>query len=329
MYNWTLPWILLAWPLPLILYACLPQAALHQGASLRIPFFQTLQTHLREHPLGLQFNFKRLLLPLSIWTLLLIALAGPHKIGDPISLTREGRDIMLAIDISKSMSLTDMRAKGQEASRLAVVKEVASEFIASRQGDRLGLLVFGSKAYIRAPLTFDRKTVDALLQDTTIGLAGNQTALGDAIGLAVKHLPNHSDQTRVLILLTDGVNNVGTDPESMAQLAAKNNVRIYTIAFGHDEITIDTLFGPQIVPLPLDEKGLSHIATLTQGHYFRAEDGNALANVYRTLNTLEPVASDEEIYRPIKALYYYPLALALLLSMLPALRNMRGKNALV
>lgn len=319
MFSFEHPWIFLLAPLPLLIAWFIPPSTTTEGASLRVPFYDALIKTLRDPTHHARIPLKYLMRPTLVWLLLLIAYAGPQTLGPPVPLERTGRDIMLAIDISKSMSLTDMELKRQEVSRLTVVKSVASEFIHARQGDRLGLIVFGSKAYVRAPLTFDLNTVDTLLQDTTIGLAGNQTAMGDAIGLAVKHLPSNTDHTRVLVLLTDGVNNVGVSPEAMAQLAKKHKIKIYTIAFGHDEVFIDTLLGSQRVPLPLDEAGLKHIADITAGQYFRAEETTALSQVYQTLNQLEPIAHDAAIYRKATQLYPFPLALALILSILPSM----------
>ncbi len=171
-----------------------------------------------------------------------------QSFGETIVLPQKGRDIMLAVDISGSMKMEDMSIKGQSVSRLAVVKMVGKEFINSRKGDRLGLILFGSRAYLQTPLTFDTKTVQHMLNDATIGLAGMQTAIGDAIGLAAKRLLDISQENRVLILLTDGGNNSGAvSPLSAAKLAAENNIRIYTIGFGADQLTVPTMFGRQTI----------------------------------------------------------------------------------
>jgi len=214
-----------------------------------------------------------------------------------------------------------MQLGQQVTDRLTAVKAVAGNFIEHRKGDRLGLILFGDQAYLQTPLTFDRETVRTLLNEAAIGLAGKSTAIGDAIGLAVKRLRERPAENRVLILLTDGANTSGSvDPLKAADLAAREGVRIYTIGVGADEMLVRGFFGTQRVPSnELDEATLTAIAQKTGGQYFRARDIESLQKIYALLDKLEPVSQDEETFRPIHELYAWPLSGALLLTALLAL----------
>ena len=248
------------------------------------------------------------------WACLLGAAARPQFTGDPVSLPSTGRDLMLAVDISGSMNTEDMEIGGRLTNRLTVVKEVVSDFIAHRSGDRVGLILFGSNAYLQAPLTFDLATVEQLLQEAPVGIAGGKTAVGDAIGLAVKRLRTRPAQSRVLILLTDGANNVGeVPPEKAAELARAEGIRIYTVGVGADALKIPGFWGElggRIVnpSADLDAKSLQQIADTTGGRFFRARDTVELAQIYQLLDAIEPTAQDARNFRPIKALFHYPLA---------------------
>jgi Ca-activated chloride channel family protein len=218
------------------------------------------------------------------------------------------------------MEEQDFVLRGTPVDRLSATKAVASEFIEQRVGDRLGLILFGREAYLQTPLTFDRETVGTLLLESAIGLAGKETAIGDAIGLAIRTLEDAGieDGRRVLILLTDGANTAGAvDPLKAAELAAERSMVIYTIGVGADSMTVRTLFGErQINPsADLDEGALARIADLTGGRYFRARDTEELAEIYSILDELEPSESDQSGFRPVTELFYWPLAAAFLLAL--------------
>jgi len=266
-----------------------------------------------------------------IWVLLIIALAGPETLGKAVPLPRSGRDILLMVDLSPSMSLPDFTFGGHQATRLDVVKKVAGKFIAERQGDRIGLIVFGTKAYLRMPFSFDLKTAQDILQDTSVGLAGESTAIGDALGLAVKHLAQTNDHSRVVILLTDGGDNSSVlPPREATQLAAKNKIRIYTIGIGADRLVVPTLLGPQVfnASADLDEALLKQIADDTQGQFFRAKDTEGLEQIYREIDQLEPVITESNLLRPSIPYYPWPLALALLLSVWLVSQKLWRKSSL-
>jgi Ca-activated chloride channel homolog len=314
------PWVLVALPLPLILYRLLPRAQEHPASALRIPFFTAL-ARTRVDP-STPRRWLALLGALA-WILLVTAAARPQLIGDPLPLPMEGRDLMLAVDISGSMVEEDMVIGDRVVDRLTAVKAVAGDFIERREGDRIGLILFGAQAYLQTPLTFDRQTMRTLLFEAAVGLAGRETAIGDAIGLAIKRLRDQPEGNRILILLTDGANTAGSiDPIKAAELAAREGVRIYTIGVGSEQRRGP--FGLRMGGSRIDERTLQAIANETGGRYFRARDVADLQAIYGMLDKLEPVSSDEQTFRPIKELFQWPLAAALLLS---ALLGLAGAGA--
>ena len=315
-FAWPLS--LLALPLPVLAAWLIPRAPEAGGGAVRLPFYAALTSVAGE---GRAVRSRlRLVLAILAWLLLVTAALRPQFLGDPVQLPVSGRDLLLAVDISGSMETQDMQLGRQVTDRLTAVKAVAGEFIERRQGDRLGLILFGDQAYLQAPLTFDRDTVRVLLNEAAIGLAGKSTAIGDAIGLAVKRLRDQPQQNRVLILLTDGANTAGSvDPQRAAELAASEGVRVYTLGVGADTMTVRSLFGTrQVRNTELDEGALRSIADKTAGRYFRARDIEGLEEIYQLLDELEPASEDEEIFRPVHELYMWPLAGAVLLSMLIA-----------
>jgi Ca-activated chloride channel family protein len=216
------------------------------------------------------------------------------------------------------MEAKDFELNGQAVDRLTATKAVAGEFIQRREGDRLGLILFGENAYLQTPLTFDRQTVHTLLLESVIGLAGKKTAIGDAIGLAVKRLRDNASESRVLILLTDGANTAGEiTPSRAAELSASAGLKIYTIGVGADEMVVRSLFGQRLVnpSQDLDEETLRDIAQKTGGRYFRARNTAELEQIYKLLDELEPVEIEALSFRPTEALFYWPLAAALLMAL--------------
>jgi Ca-activated chloride channel family protein len=305
------PWILAVLPLPLAAYYLLPREQVRPVSALRVPFFNAIA----DVDLGpVAPRRARALLGALAWVLLVAAGTRPQLIGDPIALPMEGRDLMLAVDISGSMVEQDMVIGNRRVARLTAVKAVAGDFIERREGDRIGLILFGSQAYLQAPLTFDRKTVRTLLFEAAVGLAGRETAIGDAIGLAVKRLRQQAAENRILILLTDGTNTAGSiAPSKAAELAAQEGVRIYTIGVGSES---RGPFGLAMGGSSIDEGTLQAIAKATGGRYFRARDVQDLQEIYGMLDELEPVVSDEQTFRPVRELFQWPLAAALVLSAL-------------
>jgi Ca-activated chloride channel family protein len=315
-FHW--PWVFLLLPLPLLARYLLPRAEEAKPAALRFPFFGALKSGLTLQEQRHAKKWK--LLAILAWLLLVVAAARPQLIGESIEMPVTGRSLMMAVDISGSMLTEDMNIRGRPITRLAAVKAVAGEFIERRKGDRIGLILFGTQAYLQAPLTFDRKTVTTLLNEAQMGLAGQQTAIGDAIGLAVKRLQQQPEKNRVLILLTDVANTAGhVDPLKAADLAAAENIRIYTIGIGSKSQMIRTPFGiQQVGGSDLDEPLMKAIAQKTGGEYFRATDLQSLQRIYTLLDEIEALSEDTLSYRPVDELYQWPLAFALLLTMILA-----------
>jgi len=314
MLNLLWPWALILLPLPL-LYRRLRSPVSIATKALRAPNLVAIaasQNNRNKNPDRYRNSLKLLLS--ACWLATLLALSRPVWIGDPVALPTSGRDLLLAVDISPSMRQRDMRSGINLVNRLVAVKAVVGDFVEQREGDRLGLILFGERAYLQTPLTFDRKTMQTLLNEAQIGFAGSRgTAIGDAIGLAVKRLQERPENHRVVILLTDGANNAGAlNPLQAAQLAATAKVKIYTIGVGAKSAA------------ELDERTLASIAKITGGEFFRARDPRELAAIYNQLNRLEPVDQEAQTIRPTASLFHWPLSLALLLSLIVVLLRQRG-----
>jgi Ca-activated chloride channel family protein len=327
MWSLAWPWMLLLAPLPLLVRKLLPPASGAQEAGLRVPSFAGFAV-LANRPQSEKLLNWRFWLATCAWLLLVLAAARPERIGDELDVPVSGRNLMLAVDLSGSMDAKDFELGGRRVDRLTATKAVASDFIGRREGDRIGLILFGERAYLQVPLTLDRETVNVLLLEAFIGLAGEKTAIGDAITLAVKRIHEQGADAgeQVLVLLTDGANTAGEiDPLKAAELAAQIGLRIYTIGIGAEVMSVPSITGGTRRVNPsadLDEATLTAIAQQTGGQYFRARDTAGLQDIYKLLDELEPVAEPEAGFRPIKALYYWPLGGALALAALMALFNL-------
>ncbi len=296
------PWVLLALVAPALVALARGGRRAAAPAGVYLPFFAAA----RAWTGSLATARWRALVGVLAWTALVLAAARPQLVGEPLAHHLRGRDVMLAIDVSGSMAERDMDAQGRALARIDVVKRLAADFIARRVDDRVGLIVFGSHAYVHAPLTFDRATVAALVAETGVGLAGLDTALGEAIGLAVKRLRERPAASRVLVVMSDGENRAGRiGPLEGARLAAAHRLRVHTIGIG---VSGDA--GPEIAR---SAGLLEAIAARTGGRYFPASDSASLRDAYLAIDGLEPVASDAELLRPVDELFRWPLALALVL----------------
>ena len=316
------PWLLLLAPLPWLLRLLIPASPSGDLQALRVPWFSAVA--------GDKSGWMRrpwlALVATLVWLLLVFAAARPQWIGEIESLPVTGRDLLLAVDISGSMDTQDMVMDRTAVNRLKVVKKVAGEFIQRRHGDRVGLVLFGSRAYLQTPLTFDTETTATLLEESEIGLAGRETAIGDANGLAVKRLRDDAASERVLVLLTDGANTSGeVQPLQAAEFAARDGLTVYTVGVGADEMMVQDFFGSRVVnpSADLDEDTLRTIAERTGGRYFRARDAKGLEKIYEILDELEPVESDVEIIRPVDELFYWPMGMAYVLALMAALVSIR------
>ena len=315
MINFDLPWLFLALPLPLLVY-WLPAKTNNSLTALKIPQLVS----------GLDSSeqiTKKSKLPLMIlslvWLLLVTSATHPQWLGKAVDIPTEGREMMIAVDLSGSMQIEDMVINGRSADRLEMLKVVLGDFIERRKGDRLGLILFADDAYMQTPMTYDRKTVKQMLDESVLGLVGKKTAIGDAIALAAKRFDSKKQSNRVLLLLTDGQNTAGKiTPEEALELAVAKNITIYTIGIGADSMIQKSLFGNRRInpSSELDESSLQKIADDTQGKYFRARDSQGMQDIYQLLDQLEPVEQEQQQMRPLTSLFQWPLAAAFILSIL-------------
>lgn len=316
MFELALPWVLIALPVPLLIWFCAPKMPLHLSVALKVPFFKAIAAIVDNEKHDAVHAVKTSLL-FFVWSLLLLALSGPRWVGEPQPLSREGYNIMLALDISGSMDVEDRMLNGRPATRLTVVKRAGAQFVQDRVGDRIGLILFGTRAYLQTPLTYDHHTVLMRIEDASVGLAGNSTSIGDALGLAVKRLEHVPAKGRVIILLTDGVNNSGVlAPLKAAEIAREDGIKVYTIGLGSE--TSAPAFGGVFLNMPnvmadLDEDTLKAVAKMTGGRYYRATDMQSLQTIYANINQIETIKQEQATVRPQHDYYPWPLGFALLL----------------
>jgi len=317
MLEFSWPWIFLALPLPLLVYWLVPRAP-RQDAALRIPFFrQLLQLHT-----GTSHQYNKNLITLIacsvIWLLVVTAASRPQWVGEPVQIPTTGRDMMLTLDMSGSMEARDMFLNNTQLSRFQVMKAVISDFVEKRRGDRLGLALFAAHAYILTPMTYDLGTVQRLVEELEIGMIDESaTAIGDAIGISVKHLRTQPQNRRIMILLTDGINNAGElTPLQAAQLARTEGIIMHVVGIASDQFAQRSMFGsrPGALVSEIDDATMTEAAELTGGRYFRARTLEDMVAIYDELDRMEPIEQDEQTYRPITQLFHWPLGLALLLS---------------
>lgn len=323
MFGFVWPWMFLALPLPWLLRRLLPASA--PARALRLPHPGVDLTE----PDGSRLRPAswRNLWWILAWCALVTAAARPQWIGPPQPQQRSGRGVMLAVDMSGSMTTRDMQLAGREVSRFGAVRVIAGQFIDRRKGDEVGLILFGTRAYLVTPLTYDLDAVRAQLRDVAVGLAGRNTAIGDAIAVAVRRLRTLPGDERVLVLLTDGVNNAGSiAPLDAARIAKKAGVRIYTIGIGSGQSPLKDFFGNALVnpDSSLNAGVLKRIAEMTGGHFYRAADAQQLVAAYRAIDALEPVEQARVLRRPRRPLYPWPLALGMVLAWVAWLGSVRA-----
>lgn len=328
MIEFAWPYAFLLLPLPWILQIVFKRNDSNEVAALKVPYLQDFSCleSSTSFKRSSQWNFVFFIGTLA-WLALVTASARPQWIGGPVEIPQTGRNLMVAVDLSGSMSTKDFAINGTAVDRLTALKSIVGDFISRRKGDRLGLILFGSHAYLQTPLTFDTATVQKFLNEAVLGLAGNETAIGDAIGLAVKYLRDTPEQSRVLILLTDGKINAGElNYDKAAELASNANLKVYTVAIGSNEMIMQTIFGAKRVnpSADIDEKSLQMIAEKTGGHYFRAYDTKNLASIYQHLDKLEPINNESKFYREVDEIYYYPLLVAMVLMAGLIIRKVRA-----
>ncbi len=311
MLTFAHPWLFLLAPLPWLIRRLLP-AHHERKAAVRVPFMQRLSRLAGLQPGSGVAVAKRPIsqwLVLSVtWLLVVAAMTRPQWLEEPIIKELPMRDLLLAVDLSGSMEAKDFEdASGNTVDRLTAVKQVLDVFLARRDGDRVGLTLFGSAACVQVPFTDDLEVVRELLDEAQIRMLGPKTMLGDAIGLAINLFERSEVDERVLIVLTDG-NDTGSlvPPERAAEIARDNGVAVHTIAIGDP-----TAMGEQA----LDEKTLENIASTTGGGYFHANDRQELEAIYDHLDEINPRQVETQSYRPLTDLYDWPLAAGMLITL--------------
>jgi Ca-activated chloride channel family protein len=305
-HTWVL-WLAL---LP-VLVILLPPIR-HKTEALFTPSFKTVLDLKGEQPAhGVQISKRNIISMLFLWVIwlcLVVAASSPQIVGEPQKQIKTARNFLLNIDLSLSMETRDwINSEGRQVSRWDAVKEVMDEFITRRKGDRMGLILFGSQAYLQTPFTDDLDVVRTLLNESEVGMAGAKTAIGNSIGKSVELFERDSIQKKVMVLVTDG-DDSGSElkPIQAARLAATDSITIYTIGIGTK--------GQQTYEL--DDYTLTEIARATNGQYFEAADRDQLEDVYTTLDALEPIEYESNNFIPKRLLFYYPLMLALIIAIL-------------
>ena len=333
MFSFAWPWMVVLLGLPILVRAVAPRAKMEKMPAvpeLSFPYIERLKASFSRQRQREKSGRVYIYVLCLLWLSLTGALMRPQLVDQFTQLRDSGYDLMLAVDLSGSMRALDYTKNGEQVSRLDIVKSVVSDFIGRRQGDRVGLILFGSRAYLHVPLTLDTSSVRKMLNNTMVGEAGDTTAIGDAIGLAVRNLRDRPEKSRVIILLTDGGDNASTIPPlEAAKLAQQYGIRIYTIGVGRQGLVPipDENGMVSMVEFDVDEGLLRNIAEMTGGNYFRADDTEKLQKIYSQINKLEKSQAETRSYVIRKPLYRYPLAgslaFLLLLSLLPVLRKMR------
>lgn len=324
MVSFLWPFALLLLPLPWLGRRTRDDTSL-KAQAIRIPPTLAASLNPVHQQAAGRTRRERLLLALA-WIGLVLAIAQPQwTLGEPIT-RATGRSLMLVMDLSGSMERRDFELDGQIDNRLNVVKRVVSDFIRSRQGDRLGLILFGDEAFVANPLSFDLTAAAYALEESTIGMAGRTTALGDALGLALLKLQADAAQDKAIVLLTDGRNNAGNaDPTGAAGIAAQWGIRIHTVALGSDQL-IGSIQG-QNASAELDTDTLKAVALLSGGRYFRVHTTAELQNVYTTLDSLLAEPVDAPPLVPREDIRHIPLLMSLgSVLLLIALRLRKGRR---
>jgi len=309
--EFAYPLAFLALPLPLLVWWLMPPQR-ERVSALRVPFFEQIAeaagSEARAGAVVMRRRWLQLLAAALVWLLLVAGLAKPEWVGEPIVRTEAVRDIMLALDLSGSMDYHDFPGEdGNEVSRFEAVQRVVDQFVAERESDRIGLIVFGTKAYLQLPFTRDLETARALVGLMEVGMAGPKTALGDSIGLAINSFEDSEVDDRLLILLTDGNDTASKmTPINAADIAKLNDIEIHTIGIGDTDATGEDR---------VDFDVLEAIARRTGGEFYNAEDETALDAVYRRIDQAAVADVRTQSWRPRESLVYWPAGLAVILTL--------------
>ncbi|NOD87304.1 MULTISPECIES: VWA domain-containing protein [unclassified Ruegeria] len=312
MFSFAAPWVFVLLPLPALVYWLAPPHR-EKSSSIRIPFFRHVAKAAGVEPRSGSVIPRRAAFQTGtvvvIWCLLIFAMARPEKLGEPVVVEKSARDVVLALDISGSMDQRDFTSSdGAPTQRLAAVKDVLRQFIAERQGDRMALIIFGTRAFVQAPFTEDLNSLNGFLDQTQVGMAGPNTALGDAIGLGIRTFESSEVDQRLMIVLSDGADTSSRmTPVNAAAIAAEKGVVIYTVGVGDPDASGEDR---------VDLDALKDIADRTGGAYFFANDQDALAETYARIDELNPRIVETQSYRPRESLAHYPLGLVVVLMLM-------------
>ena len=307
------PWIFLLLPLPIIAWILLPSLTKRRSALISAGFYKLIELtdqDPRKAAWVSKRNWLGWMVLILVWCLILCALSGPHLTGEPEMKIKTARSFLIAADISFSMDIRDWEVDGVRMSRWDATKNLMADFIKERKSDQIGLIFFGTNAYLQAPLTTDLEIVEWMLNETEVGMAGQMTGIGNAIGMAMRIFEQDTLDEKILFLLTDGVDS-GSEitPIDAAGLAKQDSITIYTLGIGD----------PAGSNGDLDERTLKEIASITGGRYFQAIDQTQAQAAYDTIDELEPIEFEEESYQPSVLLYYYPVVAAILVIILYSL----------
>ncbi len=312
MFSFAAPWVFLLLPLPVLVYWLVPPRE-EKVSATRIPFFRHVAEAAGIEPktgsVVLNRTWAQSSVAILVWVLLITALSRPEKLAEPVVIEKSARDVVLALDISGSMDQRDFTStEGSPKQRLAAVKDVLREFIEDRQGDRMALIIFGTRAFVQAPFTEDLQSLNGFLDQTQVGMAGPNTALGDAIGLGIRLFDSSEVDQRLMIVLSDGADTSSRmTPVNASSIAAEKGVVIYTVGVGDPNATGEDR---------VDLQALQDIARATDGQYFFADDETALAQVYQQIDEQNPRVVETQSYRPRDDLTHIPLIIALALILL-------------
>ena len=298
------PWALLLILLPPVLRLVVPPYR-ESRRAIRVPWFQRMATLLHQQPSDgaaiADAKKSELFFFWVLWVLITLALARPQLLEPPVSRVLPTRDLMLLVDLSGSMEAEDFtNSRGMKVDRLTAVKEVLDDFLTRREGDRVGLIVFGNAAFVQVPFTQDLEATRQLLEETAVRMAGPRTAFGDAIGLGITLFERSEVEHRVMIALTDG-NDTGSKvpPPQAAKIAKDNDIVIHVVGVGDPRATGEE---------KLDEEALTAVASTTGGRYFHAADRDQLEGIYSELDRIDTREVEAETYRPRTDLFHWPLA---------------------
>ena len=317
------PWVFWLLPLPIMAWVLLPSLTKRRSALISASFYQLVEFSGQDPKKAAWVSKRRWLgwlVLILVWCLILFACSGPHLTGEPEMKIKTARSFLIAADISFSMDIRDWEVDGERMSRWDATKKLMADFIKERKSDQIGLIFFGTNAYLQAPLTTDLEIVEWMLNETEVGMAGQMTGIGNAIGMAMQIFEKDTLEEKILFLLTDGVDS-GSEitPIDAAGLAKQDSITIYTLGIGN----------PAGNNGDLDERTLKEIASITGGRYFQAIDQVQAQAAYDTIDELEPIEFEEESYQPTVLLYYYPVIAAILLiilySMIIGLGQLAGK----